>query len=92
MRIGLTIGKYQWSGGTEKIGETLAKIAQTADEAGFYSLWVMDHLFQLGDRFGIVHGPEEDPMLEGYSAMAYCAALTRKIMVALQVTPDVKRK
>ena len=63
MRIGLTIGKYQWSGGTEKIGETLAKIAQTADEAGFYSLWVMDHLFQLGDRFGIVHGPEEDPML-----------------------------
>lgn len=91
MRIGLTIGKYQWPGGPQKTAETLAEIAQTADEAGFYSLWVMDHLFQLGDRYGVVHGPVEDPMLEGYTTMAYCAALTQRIKLGLLVTNNLFR-
>lgn len=53
---------------------------------GFYSIWVMDHLFQLGTRYGIIHGPVEDPMLEGYSTISYITGLTKQIKLGLMVT------
>jgi len=86
MRIGLHVGKFDWSGSPNNIGERLAEIARTADDSGFYSLWVMDHLFQLGTRYGIIHGPVEDPMLEGYSTISYLAGLTKQIRLGLMVT------
>jgi F420-dependent oxidoreductase-like protein len=86
MRVGLHIGKFDWVGSPGNIGEKLAEIAKAADENGFYSLWVMDHLFQLGAQYGAVHGPVEAAMLEGYSTIAYMAALTRRIKVGLMVT------
>ena len=86
MRIGLHVGKFDWSGSPNNIGERLAEIARTADDSGFYSLWVMDHLFQLGTRYGIIHGPVEDPMLEGYSTISYLAGLTKQIKLGLLVT------
>ena len=86
MRVGLHIGKFDWSGSPDNIGEKLALIARTADDMGFYSLWVMDHLFQLGSEYGIIHGPVEAPMLEGYSTISYLAALTRRIKLGLLVT------
>ena len=86
MRIGLHIGKFDWAGGPNNIGERLAEIARTADDSGFYSLWVMDHLFQLGTQYGIIHGPVEDPMLEGYSTISYLAGLTKQIRLGLMVT------
>jgi F420-dependent oxidoreductase-like protein len=64
----------------------MAEIARTADDAGFYSIWVMDHLFQLGTRYGIIHGPVEDPMIEGYSTISYLAGLTKQIRLGLLVT------
>ena len=60
MRIGLQIPRFTWPEGTASIGPKLAEIGRTADEAGFASLWVMDHFFQIR---GV--GPIEDPMLEG---------------------------
>jgi F420-dependent oxidoreductase-like protein len=92
MKIGLHIGKFDWPGSPENISETIADIAQTADEAGFYSLWVMDHLFQLGERYGIVHGPVEAAMLEGYSTISYLAAVTRDIKLGLMVTCNFFRE
>jgi F420-dependent oxidoreductase-like protein len=86
MRVGLPIGKFHWPGSPANIGEKLAEIARTADDMGFYSLWVMDHLFQLGSRYGTFHGPVEAPMLEGYSTISYLAALTRRIKIGLLVT------
>ena len=86
MKIGLHIGKFDWPGSPDNIGEKLAEIAKTADRNGFYSLWVMDHFFQLGTQYGIIHGPVEAPMLEGYSAISYMAALTEQINVGLMVT------
>jgi hypothetical protein len=38
MRIGLHIGKFDWPSGPQGMGPTLAEIARTADQAGFYSL------------------------------------------------------
>jgi F420-dependent oxidoreductase-like protein len=92
MRIGLHIGKFDWVGSPDNIGEKLAEIAKAADENGFYSLWVMDHLFQLGTQYGTVHGPVKAAMLEGYSTIAYLAALTRRIKVGLMVTCNFFRE
>jgi F420-dependent oxidoreductase-like protein len=86
MRIGLHIGSFQWPGSPANISEKLVEMAQMADEAGFYSLTLMDHLFQLGERYGEIHGPWHDPMLEGYSTIAYLAAKTQRLKLGLLVT------
>src|SRR3954447_16754378 len=81
MRIGLQIPSFTWPGGTAEIGQRLADIAKTADDAGFASVWVMDHFFQIG-----MVGPPEDPMLEGYSALSYLAGLTKHVRLGTLVT------
>jgi F420-dependent oxidoreductase-like protein len=91
MHIGLHIGKFDWAGSPMTIGPRLAEIARTADAAGLYSLWVMDHLFQLGVQYGIVHGPLTAPMLEGYSTIAYLAGITRQIRLGTLVTCPLYR-
>jgi alkanesulfonate monooxygenase SsuD/methylene tetrahydromethanopterin reductase-like flavin-dependent oxidoreductase (luciferase family) len=47
MRLGLQVNKFDWPGGVDQIGPTMARIARNAEAAGFYSLWVMDHFFQI---------------------------------------------
>ena len=86
MRIGLQIPSFTWPGGTEGIGPKLAEIGRTADEAGFASLWVMDHFFQIR---GV--GSAEEPMLEGYSALSYLAGVTRRARLGTLVTGVVYR-
>lgn len=81
MRIGLQVPSFTFPGGEEQIAPTFARIAREADQGGLHSLWVMDHFFQIG-----VVGPPEDPMLEGYSALAYAAALTERITLGTMVT------
>jgi alkanesulfonate monooxygenase SsuD/methylene tetrahydromethanopterin reductase-like flavin-dependent oxidoreductase (luciferase family) len=85
MRIGLQVIRFDWPGSPQNIGSTLANIATTADQAGFASLWVMDHFFQMGDEFG----PADAPMLEGYSTIAYLAALTSQIRIGVLVTGNI---
>ena len=63
MRVGLQVPSFTWPGAPGSIGPGLARIARTADEAGFASIWVMDHFFQIE-----IVGAAEEPMLEGYSA------------------------
>ncbi|MBE0690024.1 MAG: LLM class flavin-dependent oxidoreductase, partial [Anaerolineae bacterium] len=82
MRISLQLPVFKYPGGTPAIGPTLKTIAQTADAGGFYSLWVMDHFFQLG----MWMGPDEDPMLEGYSTLAYLAGVTERVKLGTLVT------
>ena len=43
VRIGLQVPRFTWPDGAEGISSKLAEIGRTADEAGFTSLWVMDH-------------------------------------------------
>lgn len=74
MRVGLQLGNYTWEGGPDAIAGTLREIAQVADEGGFASLWVVDHLFQISSK-----GPAENEMLEAWSTLAYLAGLTRRI-------------
>ena len=86
MRIGLQVPSFTWPGGAAQIGPKLAEIAQIADEGGFYSLWVMDHFFQID-----VIGPPENDMLEGYSTLTYLAARTQKLKLGTMVTGVIYR-
>jgi len=86
MRIGLQIPRFTWPGGDEGIAPKLAEIGRTADEAGFDSLWVMDHFFQIG-----VVGEVEEPMLEGYSALSYLAGVTQRAKLGTLVTGVIYR-
>jgi F420-dependent oxidoreductase-like protein len=86
MRIGLQLPNFTWPGGPANIRATLAEIVKTADEGGFYSLWVMDHFFQIQ---GV--GPAENEMLESYSTLAYMAALTKNAKLGAMVTGVVYR-
>ena len=92
MKIGLQIPNFTYSGGPPVIASTLAEIAHSADEAGFASLWMMDHFFQIGsaDRSGML-GPADDEMLEGYSALAFLAGVTKKARLGTLVTGVVYR-
>ena len=92
MKIGLQIPNFTWPGGPKEIHSKLAEIARTADEAGFASLWVMDHFFQIGrpnNPTGL--GPAEDEMLEGYSTLSYLAGSTKKATLGTLVTGVVYR-
>ena len=86
MKIGLQIPSFTYPGGTAAIGPRLAEIAKTADDAGFASLWVMDHFFQIS---GV--GQPEEPMLEGYSALSFMAACTRRARLGTMVTGVIYR-
>ncbi len=86
MRIGLQVPSFTWPDGPAGIGPKLAEIGRTADEAGFASLWVMDHFFQIG-----VIGDAEEPMLEGYSALSYLAGVTERAKLGTLVTGVVYR-
>ncbi|MBX6767302.1 MAG: LLM class F420-dependent oxidoreductase, partial [Actinomadura rubrobrunea] len=86
MRIGLQVPSFTFPGGPERIAAEYGRMAREADQAGVHSFWVMDHFFQIP-----VVGPAEEPMLEGYTALAYAAALTEKITLGTLVTGVVYR-
>ena len=80
MKIGFQVNRFDWPGGTAEIGPHLARYVRGADDAGFDSIWVMDHFFQIR---GI--GPAEDPMLEGWTALGFMAAHSQRARLGLMV-------
>jgi F420-dependent oxidoreductase-like protein len=80
VKIGLQVPSFTWPGGDAAIGSTLARIAETADSVGFDSLWVMDHFYQIR---GV--GKAEEPMLEGWTALGFMAAHSKKATLGLMV-------
>ena len=61
--------------------EHVAGLATTAEEAGFDSVWVMDHFFQLPP----LGGPDQ-PMLEAYTLLGALAARTSRVQLGTLVT------
>jgi F420-dependent oxidoreductase-like protein len=61
--------------------EKVAAIATTAESAGFDSVWVMDHLFQIP-----VIGDVEEPMFEAYTLLGGLAARTTRARLGAMVT------
>jgi F420-dependent oxidoreductase-like protein len=86
MKLGLQLPSFTWPGAPGRIGPNLARIAPAAEEAGFASLWVMDHFFQIE-----MVGKYDEPMLEGYSTLTYLAAVTRRVRLGTLVTGVIYR-
>jgi F420-dependent oxidoreductase-like protein len=87
MKIGLQIPKFTWPGGDAAIGGKLAEIGRAAEAAGFASIWVMDHFFQLEPMLG----QADEPMLESISALSYLAAVTGRPKLGALVTGVIYR-
>jgi F420-dependent oxidoreductase-like protein len=88
MRIGLQIPSFKYPGGTASIRPKLKEIVTTAEAASFYSLWVMDHYYQIQGLFGEAY---TDPMLESYATLGYVAGLTEKAHLGVLVTGVIYR-
>ena len=81
MRLGLQVPNFTWQQDQGLLGDMFGLIAERAERAGLYSLWVMDHFFQIG-----VVGPPENEMLEGWTALAFAAGHTNRIKLGTMVT------
>lgn len=88
MHIGLQIPSFKTPGGAVDIRPKLKEIVTTAEGAGFYSLWVMDHYYQIKGLFGEAY---TDPMLEAYTTLGYFAGLTEKALLGVLVTGVIYR-
>jgi F420-dependent oxidoreductase-like protein len=80
MKFGLQVASFTFPGDAGDIAPTLARIVRTADEVGFDSIWVMDHLFQIRSV-----GAVDEPMLEGWTALGFIAAHTQRARIGLMV-------
>jgi len=82
MKIGVAFGGFPTGIETARIGPLLTRLARRADEAGFDSLWTMDHFFQIS----ITGQPPEAPLLEAYAVLAFLAAETKRIRLGALAT------
>jgi F420-dependent oxidoreductase-like protein len=87
MKVGLQIPDFSTPRGPETLGSELARVARTADDAGFEYIAVMDHFFQIG-----AVGPTEKEMLEGYTTLGYLAACTSHAALVTLVTGTIYRE
>ncbi|MGI9607741.1 MAG: TIGR03560 family F420-dependent LLM class oxidoreductase [Acidimicrobiales bacterium] len=81
LRFGLLVSRFDGLGEAAEMGTGLARIARQAEDVGFDSLWVMDHMIQIPQV-----GPAWDPMLESYATMGFLAAVTSRIRLGVLVT------
>ena len=80
--LGFQIPNYTFPGVTnDKLFDHVVMLASTAEKAGFDSVWVMDHFYQLPNI-----GPRTEPMLEAYTILSGIAARTKKVRVGSLVT------
>lgn len=66
MKVGVHVLSYTWPGGPQRLAQDLTGVAQAAEDNGFDTLSVMDHLWQVARN-----GPPENEMLEAYATLGY---------------------
>ncbi len=81
LEFGLQLSRFDWPDHPAATRATLAEVALAAEEAGFTSLWVMDHFVQIPQV-----GREWEDMLESYTTLAYLAGVTARIRLGTLVT------
>jgi F420-dependent oxidoreductase-like protein len=80
-RFGLQLPNFTLGGGDDAIFPRVLELAIAGEEAGFSSLWVMDHLYQLPAL-----GGADQPMLEAYTLLGALAARTSRAELGTLVT------
>jgi F420-dependent oxidoreductase-like protein len=81
LEFGLQISRFTWPGGAEELAARLTSIASAVEDAGFTSIWVMDHFLQIP---GV--GREWEEMLDSYTTLGYLAAVTSRARLGVLVT------
>jgi F420-dependent oxidoreductase-like protein len=81
-RFGLQIPNFTYAGVADRdLFARVAAIAVAAEQGGFDSVWVMDHVYQIATV-----GPRTDPMLEAYTLLGALAARTERVNLGTMVT------
>ena len=73
IRLGLQIPNFSYGTGVSELFPTVIAQAQEADAAGYDSVFVMDHFYQLPGL-----GTPDQPMLEAYTALGGLATVDRE--------------
>ena len=79
--FGLQLPRFTWTGGPAELADRLAAIARAADDAGFESLWVMDHFIQIPQA-----GRAWEDMLDSWTTLGFLAAHTNRVRLGTLVT------
>ena len=81
MDLALHVADFTPFGPPAAIASGLTAAARAAEQAGFTTLTVMDHYFQMDQM-----APATDPMLEGYTTLGFLAGQTERLQLGLLVT------
>ena len=86
IKLGLQIPNFSYGTGVEQLFPTVIAQAQEADAAGFDSVFVMDHFYQLPGL-----GTPDQPMLEAYTTLGGLATVTKNVQLGTLVTGNTYR-
>jgi len=86
IRLGFQIPNFSYGTSVAELFPTVIAQAQEAQAAGFDSVFVMDHFYQLP-----MLGSPDQPMLEAYTALGALATATEDVLLGTLVTGNTYR-